>query len=375
MDLSLLQKLHGPCSGKTPAGANLEYDPGFLEMMRLSESRPEVQYGPTILAAKDPDWLQLLDACLSVAESTRDLRVAVLIVESLSRLHDWAGLASGLELLESWLVQLWDHIYPLLDEEEQGDPTQRLSVLAQLVGEERLLKGIALMPLAEHRSLGRLTLRDYNSMFSNGDNGTKISPAELEIIFSEMNTEELSKLHHDIKRSIKAFSAIDRFLIEQVGAARWSGAAFTEVLNKADKVIRSHGAGQARPRPEQRTVEPMVSASKAAHQSLPEVATPAASDAHGIPSVELRFDPANDSVESSSDPNGTRVPTRILTRTEATIAIDSICDYFEKHEPASPVPLILKRAKRLIPMSFVEILHELAPKESHEFLQHLVCSK
>jgi type VI secretion system protein ImpA len=41
--------------------------------------------------------------------------------------------------------------------------------------------------------------------------------------------------------------------------------------------------------------------------------------------------------------------------------IDKICDYFERHEPSSPVPLLLNRAKRLISKDFLEILRDLTP--------------
>ena len=35
--------------------------------------------------------------------------------------------------------------------------------------------------------------------------------------------------------------------------------------------------------------------------------------------------------------------------------------YYERHEPSSPVPLLLKRAKRLVAKDFMEILRDLAP--------------
>ena len=42
-------------------------------------------------------------------------------------------------------------------------------------------------------------------------------------------------------------------------------------------------------------------------------------------------------------------------------AIDKITDYYARHEPSSPVPLLLKRAKGLISKDFMEILRDLAP--------------
>ena len=42
-------------------------------------------------------------------------------------------------------------------------------------------------------------------------------------------------------------------------------------------------------------------------------------------------------------------------------ALERISDYFRQHEPSSPVPLLLDRAKRLVAKDFVEILRDLTP--------------
>ena len=44
------------------------------------------------------------------------------------------------------------------------------------------------------------------------------------------------------------------------------------------------------------------------------------------------------------------------------MAIDKICRYYETHEPSSPVPLILRRAQRLVSKSFVEVIQDLSPE-------------
>lgn len=51
----------------------------------------------------------------------------------------------------------------------------------------------------------------------------------------------------------------------------------------------------------------------------------------------------------------------INSRRDVARAIDLICGYYDANEPASPVPLLLKRAKRLLHKDFIEILQDLAP--------------
>jgi predicted component of type VI protein secretion system len=42
-------------------------------------------------------------------------------------------------------------------------------------------------------------------------------------------------------------------------------------------------------------------------------------------------------------------------------AVARICDYYQRHEPSSPVPLLLRRCKRLVSASFLEIVCDIAP--------------
>ena len=42
-------------------------------------------------------------------------------------------------------------------------------------------------------------------------------------------------------------------------------------------------------------------------------------------------------------------------------ALDKICDYYNRREPSSPIPLLLKRARRLVGKSFADIIQDLSP--------------
>jgi type VI secretion system protein ImpA len=50
--------------------------------------------------------------------------------------------------------------------------------------------------------------------------------------------------------------------------------------------------------------------------------------------------------------------------------LDRLCDYYARYEPSSPVPLLLKRARRLVDGSFIDILSDLTPSSLAE-IKHL----
>jgi len=52
---------------------------------------------------------------------------------------------------------------------------------------------------------------------------------------------------------------------------------------------------------------------------------------------------------------------KIKSRVEAIQTLDKVCDYFEQSEPSSPLPLLLRRARRLSMKSFLEIIQDISP--------------
>ena len=56
----------------------------------------------------------------------------------------------------------------------------------------------------------------------------------------------------------------------------------------------------------------------------------------------------------------------IRTRADVQRTLDLLCAYYESNEPSSPVPILLRRARRLTAMSFMDLVRDLAPAGSAE---------
>jgi type VI secretion system protein ImpA len=67
---------------------------------------------------------------------------------------------------------------------------------------------------------------------------------------------------------------------------------------------------------------------------------------------------AAEDVAAAYVPNGAGA---VSSRAEVVAALDQVLDYYARHEPSSPVPLLVGRAKRLVAMSFLDAIRELAP--------------
>ena len=52
---------------------------------------------------------------------------------------------------------------------------------------------------------------------------------------------------------------------------------------------------------------------------------------------------------------------RLDNRDDVLKALDLVVDYYRRREPGSPVPLLIERARRMVPMTFMEAIGDLAP--------------
>ena len=55
-------------------------------------------------------------------------------------------------------------------------------------------------------------------------------------------------------------------------------------------------------------------------------------------------------------------PAPIRSREDAVRELERVCAWLERHEPANPAPLLIRRAQRLLQMGFIDILRDLAPE-------------
>ena len=49
--------------------------------------------------------------------------------------------------------------------------------------------------------------------------------------------------------------------------------------------------------------------------------------------------------------------------------LDRIIEFYDRTEPASPVPYLARRMRRMVPMDFLQLMEDLAPSGIKEFRQ------
>ena len=326
MQLAHIEALLAPIGPDDPCGANLEYgDAAFTALERATQAKPEQQIGSTIIPAEEPDWKAVGRQATDLLARTKDLRVAAYLTKALLNTDGLKGFADGLTVLDRLVHDYWEGLHPRLDPDDGHDPTMRLNILATLSAGD-ILARLRSVPLIVSRTVGRFSFRDVeaasaDASSSAGNGAGHATTATVEAAAMDCELATLQEQTAAALTGVAALKNLESTLAEKVGPAMApSFGALTSLLQKMAGVLQGMLARR-------------VPAGTAA---------PATDLASGISTVA----PSDGEIRSRDD----------VLRT-----LGRISAYYQKHEPSSPIPLFIERCKRLVMMSFLEIVRELAP--------------
>jgi type VI secretion system protein ImpA len=324
-----------PVSEDRPAGVDLEYDQDFLTLIEASRGTPERTMGDSVVAAQEPDWRQVLESGTALLGRSKDLRIAVLVTRALLGLKGLPGLQAGLDLIHQLILQFWDGLYPELDASDDNDPTARINVLLELTDRDTLLAQLRTATIIRSRVFGPVSWRDVEVAEGKAQGLPDSQPMDGATIagaFQDCDLENLTTAGAATGGALAALAALGDDLAERIGTSQLPS---FEPLERSLKQIHALIQGHLRTR-------------------QPEGADVPVSD--------------HDETTSTSPATATRAGTvardagQIGSRDDVVRTLERICDYYSRYEPSSPVPLLLKRAQRLVKGNFVDIIRELAPE-------------
>ncbi len=337
----LLADLRLPVSEETPSGGNLEYDIRFQDLARMSEGTREQQYGATIIAAKPPEWKLIQPLVDELCGETRDLRVGVVLVESATHFGGFPACAESLDVLRGWVCDFWDSVHPELDPEDHNDPFIRINALSRLCEEHRLPKQLLSLPLAECQPHTRVTLADVeaarNHSSKSSSDATRLTSMEIDAAFMGADLGQLRATYEACQRAYQSVGAMTQFLDQQPGDTSWDAGLLRRRLRECGEVIKHH-------------LRLRMNAADSALAQTENLGSP----------VRRRLGQEQWPADFDGT-GGSHEILEIVSREHAAELIQLVVEFFEQNEPSSPVPLLLRRSKRLINQGFAEILRDVAP--------------
>jgi len=324
-----IKRLLDPVSEEKPSGPNLEYDAAYTALARATQGKPEQELGETKVSAEPPKWDDVQKQALDLFLRTKDLRVTTWLVSALLHTSGLSGLREGLNLLYALIVEYWGSIHPKLDPDDDNDPTERINILLLLSDPQLMLLSVRDASLVNSKIFGRFSLRDL-SMASGVEAASDGQPPEIATInaaFTDIPSETLQSTADAVSECIRHIQSIEAFVSEKVGVSYSpSFKDLVDLLKEIDQVLLEQ-LGR-----------------------------------HGVKETASNEEKqAEVSMGASMQTSPPSVSGQITSREDVFRLLDQVIDYYTRHEPSSPVPLLLKRAKQLVYKDFMEILNDLVP--------------
>ena len=352
-----------PIDAANPSGRELFGDPRFEALTRMTETRVEVVRDPRSNApvsrnTQPVDWSAVLAEAEALRAEGRDLRLLVIVARAMANQRGFDGLADGLGLIARTLEDHWDTLHPGLrpGATPREAAQRRVSVLLTLQMDrdgEGLLADLRARPVFAARGLGPVTGRELERAALDaraalgeaapgmGEKERAAFVAEHEALvgrvatacaaFADQAPQEAAALGEALARACAALAELERVL-----AARLEAAPPLADLGRSLARQRAPLERNAKPAPAPAAPAPVLGggASLAPAAAAP---TPAAA------------------------------PGQIATRQDVIAYLDRIIDFYDRTEPASPVPFLARRMRRMVPMDFLELMEDLAPSGLKEF--------
>ena len=346
-----IEKLLEPISGDEPCGEDIEYDQDFIDLRTEVEGQPESQVGDEVIEAEEGDWSKVREQSIELLGRSKNLEVALYFCVAALEKDGIKGFCEGLKLIDGICNKFWDDCYPKLDMDEHEEERflERINIIESLSrpfktpdDSLKVIERLGKAPLSDSREVGRFSLADI--AVARGDETSSEDEQEdpehekpaltltlIEASFRKTDPDVLQGVAQSTADSLKALSGIESFLNENAGSAP-NFDAIKNQLQEITRALQEFGAAEGL----DETVE-TVSEGEGTAPSGP------------------------------SGGGGQALSGDISSRQDVNKALDKIITYYNKHEPTSPVPFLLERAKRLVNSNFIEIVRNFTPDFEGDF--------
>ena len=336
-----VEELLTEISPEQPSGENLEYDASYLAVQRILQGKPERVMGDEVVPAEEADWRKLREETVSLLGRTKDLRLSLGLTVALLKLEGLPGLRDGLAVVRGLIEKYWETVYPQLDPDDDNDPTERVNIIdgfaqpPHTVGDPyKFQQRLREVPLCESKQIGRFSLRDIQvargEITPTGEGSEEEATADLatiEAAFMDSDEQQLTEAAGAIQEAVESAESIEAVLTEHVGAGNATDlSSFTKALKEIQSTMVEYLSKRG-------------------------VAAPGAEGA----------EEGGGSAGEGAAAAGPALSGEVRSRQDVLNAIDKINRYYDQHEPSSPVPILLNRARKLATMNFIEIIENLSP--------------
>jgi type VI secretion system protein ImpA len=341
-----LETLLTPIEGDNPSGESLRYAGTYDAIQEARRSDDNLDQGEWVREVKYADWQSVIDTATdALATKTKDLQIAVWLVEALVNRHGFPGLRDGLHLLWELQVRFWDSLYPEMEDEEDID--FRAAQLQWL--NDKLPASIIQLPITqglsgvnysllnynESRMVDNLGRRDQEAMQAAIADG-KITGEQFDKAMMTTTLDFFQSLFDDMTQVLDEYAKLDEVIDDKYGRESPSLLAIKKVLEDCRTLIKDILQKRGGLQPTEMQPSPDSCASEGETTNQGPVAMP---------------------VQSTPPPPTIALPLEPQDRADALRRLAAVAEYFRRTEPHSPIAYLLQTAVRWGEMPLEDWLH------------------
>jgi type VI secretion system ImpA family protein len=334
-----LESLLAPIAMDRPAGDSLRYEGTYDRVQEARrEDDPLLAQGVWKTRLKKADWAEVQQLCLDALETrSKDLQLAVWLLEAWLHLYGFAGVQQGITLLIGICESFWDTLHPQWDVE---NPEYRLAPLVWM--NEKLSLQLKQLPLTHPQTgdAGVYSWADWESALrlegvkdpkalQAAEAAGKVTQARFLGSVTLSPTAFYVTLAREVATLLETLATFERALEAHCGTKAPSLSRCKDVLLGVQHLVRNVLQERGEP---------------GADTSSTAVTQEAAMVVHLHNEVQAALDiPAGGPIRS---------------RAEAYRRLAEAADYLLRTEPHSPTPYLVKRAVSWGGMTLTDLLQE-----------------
>lgn len=326
MSILNVDKLLAPVAKDNPCGEDLSDLTEYYILEEYAKGKEDSQFAK----AEPPDWRQVETLSQDLLLQGKEMWVIFHLLCAMTANHGIKGFCEGIQFLFEVLSAFWENIFPENDFDDPNPYEQRMGVLKSLSDiSSPLLLNIRNMPICKSKQLGEFSFRDI--LIARGEikaTNEEAVPDQniIDAAIRDTDPKFMAEQISLMKTAVEYVNKIESFLNDAAGRQN-----NTANILKISEVIESISA----------YIEPYC-APEDYEDSGPEEQDRI--DADEAPQNDIE----RETVTTASG--------GINNRDDIYALLDEIVQWYGKNEPASPVGMLLERAKSMVGKDFFHII-------------------
>lgn len=322
-----IESLLNPISAESNCGEYLCYDNIYDELRELRrEDDIRLSQGVWQTEPKRANWPELNKiGCDLLKTKTKDLQIAMWLMESWIIERQFDGFIDGLRLVKGLSEKFWDEIYPAIDWENHSY-SYRLAPFFFL--SDKISERIVLIPLTDMDDALIYSLADWMEARRNLQiknlNGISLKSISKQVAITSIAT--FKNILDRVNESIALVNDLKTFLNEKCPQ---DSPGFHQLLDYLEDIKRITSKNIELKEKQQAQTKKVQEAKQTAQ-----------------PNVDAEMTLEGDKAAQQNEP----------TINQAYVAMDEIAEFLEKKQPQSPSSTLLRVASKIGKKSFQELL-------------------